>query len=57
MYACAYISAIEIQTSGLISVRFGMGIFLNVGKVRSWVATPFPKPRGQGDPKRGLACL
>jgi hypothetical protein len=45
---CACISAIEIQTTGLILVKFGMGILLNAGMVRSWDSTPYPDPRGQG---------
>ena len=51
------VSAIEIQTTKPISVKFSMGILLDTGKVRSWVATPYPDPRGQGGSKQGLACL
>ena len=51
------ISAIEIQTTALILMKFGMAILLIAGKVPSWVATPYPHPRGQGGPKQGLACL
>ncbi len=51
------VSAIEIQTTGPISMKFGMSILLNGGKVRSWDLTPYPNPRGQGGPKQGLACL
>ncbi len=54
---CACISAIEIQTTALILMKFGMEIVLNSGKVISWVATPYPYPWGQGGPKQGLACL
>ncbi len=43
---CACISAIEIQTTGPISMKFGMGILLNTVKVRSCVATPYPDPQG-----------
>jgi hypothetical protein len=45
---CAYISAIKIQTPALILMKFGMETLLNAGKVPSWVATPYPHPRGQG---------
>ncbi len=34
------VSAIEIQTTGPISMTFGMGILLNGGKVHSWDSTP-----------------
>jgi hypothetical protein len=34
------VSAIEIQTTGPISMTFGMGIILNGGKVHSWDLTP-----------------
>jgi hypothetical protein len=43
---CVCISAIEIQTTGPISMKFGMGILLNTGKVHSCVATPYPDPQG-----------
>ncbi len=43
---CVY--SIEIQTTGLISMKFGMGILLNGGKVCSWDLTPYPNPQGQG---------
>ena len=52
---CVY--SAEIQTTGLISMKFGMGILLNGGKVCSWDLTPYPNPQGQGGPKRGLVCL
>ncbi len=39
------ISAIEIQTTGPIAMKFGMGMLLNMGKVHSWVATLYPDPR------------
>ncbi len=45
---CACISAIEIQTTAPILMKFGMEILLNVGKIPSWVATPYPHPQGQG---------
>jgi hypothetical protein len=44
---CACISAIEIQTTAPILMKFGIEILLNAGKVPSWVATPYPHPRGQ----------
>ncbi len=48
---CACISATEIQTTGLISVKFGMRILLNAGKAQSWVSTPYPDPlQGTGGP-------
>ncbi len=40
----ACISAIEIQTTGPISIKCGMWILINAGKVRSWVATTYPDP-------------
>ncbi len=40
------VSAIEIQTTGPISMKFGMSILLNGGKVRSWDSTPTPGVRG-----------
>jgi hypothetical protein len=43
-----YVSAIEIQTTGPISMKFSMSILLNVGKVRRWDLTPYPNPLGQG---------
>jgi hypothetical protein len=43
---CVYISATEIQTTGLILMKFGMAILLNIGKVHSWVATPYPDTDG-----------
>ncbi len=42
------VSAIEIQATGPISMKFGMSILLNGGNVRSWDSTPYPNPRGQG---------
>ena len=54
---CECISVIEIQTTALILMKFGMEILLNAGKVPIWVATPYPHPQGQGGPKQGLACL
>jgi hypothetical protein len=41
---CVY--AIEIQTTPPISMKFGMGILLNTGKVRNWDLTPTPGVRG-----------
>jgi hypothetical protein len=41
---CAFISAIKIQTTEPISVKFGIGMLLNAGTVRSWVASPYPDP-------------
>jgi hypothetical protein len=41
---CAYISGIEIQTTRPITMKFGMGILLNGGKVCSWDLTPYPNP-------------
>ncbi len=55
VYVC--VSAIEIQTTELISMKFGIGILLNERKVCSWVATPYPYPHGQGGPKWGLVPL
>jgi hypothetical protein len=52
-----YVSAIEIQTTGPISMKFSMSILLNVGKVCKWDLTPYPNPLGQGGPKQGLVCL
>ncbi len=40
MFVCMF--SIEIQTVRLISVKFGMGIFFDSGKVLSWVSTPYP---------------
>jgi len=54
---CVCVSAIEIQTTGPISMKFGMGILLYGGKVCSWDSNPYPNPQGQGDPKQGLVCL
>ncbi len=51
------VSAIEIQTTGPISMKLSMSILLNGGKVRRWDSTPYPNPLGQGGPKQGLACL
>ncbi len=42
------VSAIEIQTTGQISMKFGMSILLIEGKVCSWDLTPYPNPWGQG---------
>ncbi len=44
----AYISGIKIQTTGPISMKFGMGILLNGGKVHSWDSPPYPNPRVRG---------
>jgi hypothetical protein len=46
------VSAIEIQTTGPISMKFGMSILLNGGKVHSWDSTPYPNPQGQGSLNR-----
>ncbi len=54
---CGCVSAIEIQTTRLISMKFGMGILLYGGKVHSWDLPPYPNPQGQGGPKQGLLCL
>ncbi len=55
---CVCVSAIEIQTTGSIMVKFGTGILRNEGKVHSWVSTSYPNLRGQGGPKHDkLACL
>jgi len=35
---------VYIRTTGPISMKFGMGILLNTGKVHSWVATPSCTP-------------
>ncbi len=43
---CVCVSTIEIQTTALILMKFGMEMLLNAGKVPSWVA--YPHPRGQG---------
>ncbi len=53
------VSAIEILTTGPISMKFGMSILLNGGrgKVHSWDLTPYPNPWDQGGPKHCLACL
>jgi len=52
---CVY--SIEIQTTGLISMKFGMGILLNGGKVCSWDLTPYPNPQGQGQGAlNGVLC-
>ncbi len=51
------VSALEIQTTGPISMKFGMSILLNGGKVHSYDSTPYPNPRGQGGPKDCLACF
>jgi hypothetical protein len=45
---CVCVSAIEIQTTAPILMKFGIEILINAGKVPSWVATPYPHPRGQG---------
>jgi hypothetical protein len=57
MCECVYVSAIEIQTTELILVKFGTGILLSGGKACSLVLTSYPDSQGQGDPKGGLACL
>jgi hypothetical protein len=46
VFVCARvcISGIEIQTTGPISMKFGMGIHLNEGKVHTWDLTPYPPP-------------
>ncbi len=51
---CGCISAIEIQTTALILMKFGMEILLNAGKVPRWVATPYPHPQGLGALNRVL---
>jgi hypothetical protein len=43
-----HISAIEIQTTALILMKFGMEILLIAGKVPSRVATPYSHPWGKG---------
>jgi hypothetical protein len=48
MCVCVCVSAIEIQTTALILMKFGMEILLNAGKVPSRVATPYPHPWCQG---------
>jgi len=42
------VSAIEIQTTEPISVKFGTGILLNGGKVFSLVLTSYPDSWGRG---------
>jgi hypothetical protein len=54
IYLYIYISAIEIQTTGQILVKYGMGIPLNGGKVLSWVSTPYPDPWGGGGAVNGV---
>jgi hypothetical protein len=54
---CVFISSIEIQTNGPILVKFDTELLLNVGKVRSWVSTPYLNLWGPGSPKWGLTCL
>ena len=51
------VSAIEIQTTGPISMKFGMSILLNGGKVRSWDLTPYPSPGVRGALNRVLHAL
>ena len=48
MCVCVCVSAIEIQTTGPISMKFGMGILLNGGKVYSWDSTAYPNSPGSG---------
>ena len=45
---CVIVSAIEIPTTAPISLKSGMGILLNGGKVFSWVSNTYPDPRDQG---------
>ncbi len=42
---CACISAIEIQTTVQILMKFGMEVLLNAGKVPGWVATLSLQPQ------------
>ncbi len=42
------VSAIEIQATGPISMKFGIIILLNGGNVHSWDLTPYPNPRVRG---------
>ncbi len=51
---CACISAIEVQSTALILMKFGMEILLNAGKVPIWVATPYPHPQARGPLNRVL---
>ncbi len=51
------VSAMEIQTTGPISMKFGIRILLHGGKVCCWDSTPYPKTPGQEGPKQGLVCL
>jgi hypothetical protein len=50
------LSAIEIETAVLISMKFGKGILINTGKVCSWAATPCD-PWAQEGHTQGLACF
>jgi hypothetical protein len=52
MCVCACISGIEFKTTGPISMKFGMGIFLIEGKACSWDLTPYPNPGVRGALKR-----
>ncbi len=54
VWVCGCVSAIEIQTTGLILMKFGMGILLNMGKVHSWVVPHTLTPNVRGALKRVL---
>ena len=47
--------SIEIQTTGLIAMKFGTKMVLKGGKVLGRVLTPYPLPLGYGVHKRGPA--
>jgi len=49
-FVCACISAIEIQNTGLSSMKFGTGILLIGGKVCSRDSITYPNTWGQGGP-------
>ncbi len=42
------VSAIEIQTTGPISMKFGMSILLNGGRFIAGIQNPIPQPPGSG---------
>jgi hypothetical protein len=49
------VSAIEIQTIGPISMKFGMSILLNGGRFVAMIRPHTPAPGVRGVPKHGLA--
>ena len=52
---CVRLFSIEIQTTGLIAMKFGTKMVLKGGKVLGRVLTPYPLPLGYGVHKGGPA--